>query len=239
MNAENQSATEMGDFERFLGIFTSPRETFVSIDRKPTWLMPFIIIVIVMIGLQLLSMDIGIKDRIADMQARDIPQEEVDQMTSRMTGPLKYIGLVAVPPITLLVWAILAGILLFGANTMMGGQTTFKKIFSAVAWSSLIGLVGAILKTLLTLSRGSTHGVATSLAILLPTPGLGQSKSVLYRLLERFDLFTVWTLFLWIIALAVLNRFSTKKSAILVGSLWAIYIVLSVALGGLFSGMTG
>ena len=239
MNAENQSATEMGDFERFLGIFTSPRETFVSIDRKPTWLMPFIIIVIVMIGLQLLSMDIGIKDRIADMQARDIPQEQVDQMTSRMTGPLKYIGLVAVPPITLLVWAILAGILLFGANTMMGGQTTFKKIFSAVAWSSLIGLVGAILKTLLTLSRGSTHGVATSLAILLPTPGLGQSKSVLYRLLERFDLFTVWTLFLWIIALAVLNRFSTKKSAILVGSLWAIYIVLSVALGGLFSGMTG
>ena len=121
----------------------------------------------------------------------------------------------------------------------MSGDTTFKKIFSAVAWSSLIGLVGTILKTLLILSRGSTQGVATSLAILLPTPGLGQSKSVTYRLLERFDLFTVWTLFLWIIALAVLNRFSAKKSAILIGSLWAVYIVLIVALGDLFSGMTG
>lgn len=113
----------------------------------------------------------------------------------------------------------------------MGGETSYKKVFSIVAWSSLVALLGGILKTFLILSKGTGHGVVTSLAVLLPTPPLGHKASILYRFLSKFDLFTIWTLILWIIGLAVVYRFTTKKSSTFVLSLWAIWIVLSVTLG--------
>ncbi len=238
MSAEAKASKEMGIFGRIVGIFTSPRETFESIDRSPTWLVPFLITVIIVLVLQFLVMDIGIKDRLAAMEAQDISAERFEAAKAQMEGPMKYIQFVAIPVVTLILWAILAGILLFVGNTIMGGESKFKKIFSVVAWSSLVGLLGGILKTFLILSKGTTRGVVTSLAILLPTPEPGQS-SVLHRLLSRFDLFTIWVLILWIIGLAVIYRFTTKKSATLVLSLWAIWIVISVALGGILGGMFG
>jgi hypothetical protein len=239
MNAEETSAREMGVFSRITGIFTSPRETFGSIDQKPTWLVPFLIVVIIAIVLNFLALDIGMKYQIAKMEAKEMSAEQIDNMQSRMEGPLKYVQIVAIPVVTLILWVILAGILLFCGNTIMGGESTFKKVYSIVAWSSLVTMVGAILKTFLILSKGTVHGVTISLAILLPTPELGESTPILYRLLSKFDPFTIWELILWIIGLAVVYRFTTKKSATLVLFLWAIWIVISVALGSVLGGMFG
>ena len=236
--SEVDSTKEMGVSGKVVGIFTSPRETFESIDQKPTWFIPFLIVVIISIVLQYFTMDIRMKDGIAMMEAREIPVEQIEARQSWMDGPMKYIGFAAVPVGVLIVWAIISGILLFGGNTVMGGESKFKKVFSVVAWSSLIGLVGEILKTFLILSKGTTRGVVTSLAILVPTPELGQS-SFLHRLLSQFDLFSIWGMVLWIIGLSVVYRFTMKKSATLVISLWAIWVVISVAIGGIFSGMFG
>ncbi len=235
MNGETTTGREMGVFGKIIGIFTSPRETFESIDRKPSWLVPFIINLVFVVVLQYLVMDIAIKDRVAIMRAKNVPAEQMEVMESRMQGPMKYAGMIVGPVATLIVWAILAGILLFGGNTIMGGETRYKKVFSVVAWSSLVGLVGGILKTFLILSKGTTRGVVTSLAVLLPTPPLGHKASVLYRFLSKFDLFTIWNLILWIIGLAVIYRFTTKKSSTLVLSLWAIWIVISITLGSILT----
>lgn len=238
MNAEKTSAKEMGVFSRIVGIFTSPRETFESIDQRPTWLVPFLIVVIVMIVLQFLVMDIAMKDRLADMEARDMPAEQYERASNQMES-WKYVGFAVTPVGILVVWAIIAGILLFGGNTMMGGETKFKKVFSVIAWSGLIGLVGEIIKTFLILSKGTSRGVVLSLAFVLPTPELGQSPPILYRFLSQFNLFTIWELILWIIGLAVIYHFTTKKSATLVLSLWVIWIVISVTLGSVLGGMFG
>ena len=240
MNTEGTSVKEMGPIGRIVGIFSSPRETFESIDKKPTWLVPFLVILMITIVLQLLVMDIAIKDRLAAMEVQDIPAERFEAAQSQMEGPLKYIGLIVAPIGILIVWAIIAGILLFIGNTLMGGETKFKKVFSVVAWTSLIGLVGQILGTFLVISKGTTRGVGTNLAILLlPTPELGQSSSFLYRFLSQFDIFTIWALALYIIGLAVIYRFTTKKSATLVIGVWAVYVVLAVVLGGVLSGFLG
>jgi hypothetical protein len=239
MSTEQSSGKEMGALSRIVGIFTSPRETFESIDRKPTWLVPFLIIVILMVVRQFLIMDIGIQDQLAMMEARDVPAERIEMARTQAAGPLKYLSIGFIPVVILIVWVVLAGIFLFVGNTVMGGESKFKKVFSVMAWSSLIGLVGEVLKTFLIMSKGTAQGVVTSLAILLPTPQAGQTPSVLYRLLSRFDVFTIWTMAIWIIGMAVIFRFTTKKSATLVLSLWAIYIILAVALGGLFSSFTG
>ena len=239
MTGEQTSAKEMGAMSRIVGVFTSPRETFESIDRKPTWLVPFLIIVILSMVMQFMVLDIGIKDRLAGMEAQDIPAERYEAAKAQMEGPMRFIGIAMVPIGVLVVWAIVAGIYLFAGNTIMGGESKFKKVFSIVAWSSFIGLVGGILKIFLIMSKGTTRGVDTSLSILMPLPELGQSPSYLYRFLQRFDLFTIWNLVLWVIGFAVIFRFNTKKSATLVLSVWAVYIVLVVVLGGALSSVFG
>jgi hypothetical protein len=229
----------MGAIGRIVGIFVSPKETFESIDENPTWLIPFIITLIFLVVFQMLTMEINIQDRMAIMEARDMPAEQLEAARAQVAGPMKYIGLVIAPIATLVVWAILAGILLFGGNTIMGGESKFKKMFSLVAWSSLVGIVGGILKMFLILQKGTTHGVTTSLAILVPTPAIGETGSVLYRFLAKLDLFTIWNLVLWIIGLSVIYKFETKKSATLVIAIEVIWIIIAVALGGVLGGMFG
>ncbi len=238
MNTEATSTKEIGVFGRIIGIFTSPRETFVSIDKKPTWLVPFLISILFVIIFTFIEMDIRLQDQIAGLQARGAPQEQID-MRSQGQAIGKYLGGVMMIIGTLVGWVILSAIFLFGGNTVMGGEAKFKKVFSVVAWSSLIGVLGGIIKTPIILSKGTAQGVSTSLALLLPIPEPGQSGSVLYRLLNQFDGFMIWTIVLYIFGLAVVYKFTTKKSATLVISLWIIWIIISVAVGGIFGQMAG
>jgi len=239
MNSEIQKESKMNVFEKIIGIFASPKETFTEINKKPTWLVPFIIIILVTLISQYLVMDITFQDQIEVMKARGMSQEQIGQAQERMEGPMKYIGFIAAPVGILIIWLILAGILLFTGNTIMGGKAKFKNVLAVVSWSGIIGIVQSALYTYLVISNGSRFGVTTSLAILLPAPQVGESQTLLYRILSRFDIFTIWSLILWIIGLSVVYNFSTKKSTTMVLSLWVIYIIFVVAVGSLLGGMFG
>jgi hypothetical protein len=86
MDASAGEKKEMGLFEKITGIFISPRETFEAIDRKPTWLVPFLITVVMVLGMTVLTRDIGMQDMIAKFQAREMPQEAIDKITSQSQG---------------------------------------------------------------------------------------------------------------------------------------------------------
>jgi len=239
MSSNDQEKKGMNVFDKIIGIFVSPQETFQEINKKPNWLVPFIIIVIVTLISQYLLLDITLNDQIEAMKARGMTGEQMQMAQDRMQGPMKYIGFIVAPIFILLAWLILSGILLFTGNTVMGGKAKFVNVLAVVSWSSVIGIVQAALRTYLIISKGTSFGVTTSLAILLPTPQIGESKTILYRLLSRFDIFTIWTLILWIIGLSVVYNFSTKKSATMVLTLWTIYILFVVGVGSLLGGMFG
>jgi hypothetical protein len=239
MSAPSEEKKEMGVFEKIAGIFISPRETFESLDRRPSWLVPFIIIAVMTLGMTVLTRDIGMQDMMAKFQAREMPQEQIDKIATQSQGVGKYIQMVLIPVATLAIWAIFAGILLFCGNTLLGGSAKFKKVFSMMSWSSLVGGLAILVNTAIILSKGTTQGVTTSLAVLLPVPGLSDKPSLIYRLLSKIDLFTIWSLILWTIGLSVIYKFTMKKSAGLVIALWAVWIVISIAFGSLFGPMFG
>ena len=228
---------EMGAFERIIGVFTSPKETFESIDTRPTWLLPFVIIMVITLGFMAINMDINIKDQMAALDHRDMPAEQYQRARANLEGPMRYVQFGIVPIATLIVWAILSGIFLFAGNTVMGGGGTFKRVFSVVAWSGLIGALGYIVKQVLVVFKGTNRGVTTSLAALLPAPELGGNTSVLYKLLSKFDIFTIWQLVIWIIGFAIVFSFTNKKSAAMVISLFVIWTVVSIVLGQLLGNM--
>ena len=239
MSAPSEEMKEMGVFEKIAGIFISPRETFEALDRKPTWLVPFIIIAVMTCSMTLLTRDIGMQDMMAKFQAREMPQEQIDKIAAQSEGVGKYVQLVLIPAATLAIWAIFAGILLFCGNTLLGGSAKFKKVFSMMAWSSLVGGLAIFVNTAIILSKETTQGVTTSLSVLLPVPGLSDKPSLFYRLLSKLDVFTIWSLILWTIGMSVIYKFTMKKSAGLVVALWAVWIVISIAFGSLFGPMFG
>ena len=132
MDASAEPKKEMGIFEKIVGIFVSPKETFEALDRKPSWLVPFIITAVMTLGMTILVRDIGMQDLIAKYQARDMPQEVIDRIVSQSQGVGKYIQMVLIPVATLAIWAIFAAVMLFCGNTLLGGSAKFNSGNSAV-----------------------------------------------------------------------------------------------------------
>ena len=233
MSDETTSTGEMSTMQKIIGIFTEPRITLEAIDKNPTWFLPFIIVVVVFMVFQFLTIDIQMDYRMEMMDASgDIPQEQMDMAKTQMQGPFKYIGFIAGPVVMLIMMVIIAALFYVTGNLMIGGDTSFKNIFAMVNWAGLIGILSLIIMTLLILSKGTLHGVALDLSILLDTPAIGEEKSVLYRILSKFDIFLIWQIVVYIIGMSVAYKSTVQKAAVPILSLWGIWIIISVAFGG-------
>jgi hypothetical protein len=232
---EPSSTNEMSTMQKIIGIFSAPRKTFEAIDQNPTWFLPFIIGVVFFLVFQFLTADIQTNYRLEMMEARgDIPAEAMDAARAQMQGPIKYIGFVAGPIVMLIMVVIIAALFYVAGNLMIGGDTTFKNIFAVVNWTGLIGCLSLIIMTLLVLNKGTLHGIALDLSALLDTPAIGEEKSVLYRILSKFDIFVIWQMVVYIIGMSVTYKSTVQKAAVPILSLWGIWIIISVAFGGFF-----
>jgi hypothetical protein len=234
-DVETSSASEMSAMQKIIGIFTAPRNTYEAIDKNPTWFLPYLIGIIFFLIFQYLTMDIQTAYRLEMLEARgDIPAEAMEAARAQMTGPVKYIGFIAGPIVWLIMIVVIAAIFYVAGNLMIGGDTSFKHIFAMVNWTGLIGCLSLIIMTLLILSKGTMHGVALDLSILLDTPAIGEEKSVLFRILSKFDIFVIWQIVLYIIGMSVAYKSTVKKAAVPILSLWGIWIIISVAFSGFF-----
>lgn len=238
MNEEATTSGGMSTFQKIIGIYTAPRQTFEAIDQQPTWFIPFLIGVIFFLIFQMLTIDIQMADRFTMMEAQgNLTAEQMDAARSQMSGPLKYVGLIVGPIMWLIMIVIMAGIFYLAGNLTIGGDSSFKKVFAIVAWSGLIGVISLTIMTLLILSKGTMNGVGLDLSILLDTPAIGEEKSTLYRIFSKFDVFVIWQVILWIIGLSVTYKAAVKKAAVPILSLWALWIIVSVAFGGFFESL--
>jgi hypothetical protein len=222
----------MSLINKIINIFVSPREAFEAINEKPTWFVPFIIIIVFVLFMMFMTMDVQLNDQLKVLQSRDMTEQQMEAAQSGMQGPLRYIGFVAAPIGMLIVNLIIAGLLLLASNLMISGnEVTYKKIFSLIMWSGLVGIINVLITTFLAMQKGTMVGVSMDLSILLPTVPIGESKTWLHYLLARFDLFVFWQMILWVIGLSVMYKTTIKKAMTPVLTLWIIWVVIAVGLG--------
>ncbi len=232
---ENQIALEevkLGPLARLWGLITNPSRTFTYLRDNPTWLLPFLIVAIALTIFSWhtfpLSMEEG-KRRI--LQSERIPEERKEEIIQKMEeGGGANWKMLFVPIGFLLTLAVQAGVFYFGASLLLGGEGSFRQVFSACSYANFVAIPALVIKAPLILVKKSMH-IQTSLALLLPSEA---SKSLLYRFLGHFDFFQIWIMILISMGITTVYGFNLKKSAGMVFSWWLLWIILSLVLRTLF-----
>ena len=231
---ESQVSSNMNVFQKIVGVFFEPKNTFTAIDQKPDWIAPLLVIIVLTLVFTMLTMPITLPDQMEKQRVkyeeRGMSDEQIDQAMSAGES----IGKIAAPisvvigvPIVLLFFAL---IFWFVGNVVLGGQTTYIKMFSVYIYASLIGTLGLALKSLVIMLRESAD-VHFSLALLLNPE---ESETLLFKVLNSFDLFAIWQYAVLAIGFAVIYKFTIKKAGITMAVLFLITVVITVGLSQIF-----
>jgi hypothetical protein len=218
-------------FGRLIGALVSPGKTFESIVRRPTWVVPLIVLV-------LLS---GLAAFLANQRVdpREMIQESMEQRGQQMTeeqmeqaveiaekfGAISTVaGILVLGPLLYLLLALI----FWGAFRFFGGSDfSFKHSLSTLLYSMAPWIVASLLSIPLILSKESIgfeearRGIlASNLSVLAPEG----ANSVLVSLLGSIDFFSLWTLALLIIGYRTVARVSQGTAAATVLVLWLLYV---------------
>jgi hypothetical protein len=121
-----------------------------------------------------------------------------------------------------LMLAVISGILFAIFNAALGGDASFKQVFTVAVHAGPIGLLAQLFTVPLNYMRGSMSS-ATNLGVL--TQSMVDDSSFIAKLLSMIDIFIIWQLFVLAIGLAVLYRRRTQPIAT---SLFVVYAVIAV-----------
>lgn len=240
--AEGLGQTEqlrtMSGFQRVWGTFFEPSKVFASLSQKPSWLLPVIILIVLVMVTSIVTRPLQIQEQVHRIEENErLSPEQKEQFSEivreRANQPVwKAVGYI-MPVVGVFIYVmLLTAIWYFGGNVLLGGNTTFKKVLSIFSYSTLVAIPGTIVKVPLMLAKKSVH-VQTSLAALLPS---GSDDSVLFKILAKFDIFTIWQYVLVAMGLAIIYKFTVKKSAGLVIAFFGIWIIISVGFSVLTKG---
>jgi hypothetical protein len=228
----------MGGASKILNIFFEPRKVFESLKIKPTWLVPYIIVALLGIGFFYTTYPYIMNQQAERIRDNDkIPEEQkqmiIDKMTENTHPPVWQLPIAPIG--TILVFVILAAILFFVFNVILGGDSSFRRVFSVYCYSNLIAIPSMLVKFPLIMFKKDI-GIQTSLALLLSAES---KETFLYRVLSGFDIFTLWSVILISIGLGIMYRYTTKKAFSIVFVLWVLLILITSGLSSIFGGMFG
>lgn len=226
----------MSGASKILNIFFEPKKVFESLRIKPTWLIPFIIVAIIGIGFFYSTYPYIMQQQVEKIKDNEkIPDEQKQKIIETMTGKdhPPFWQLFIAPVSTLVVLVIVAAVLFFVFNVLLGGDSTYRRVLSVYTYSSLIAIPEMIVKFPLIMVKKDV-GVQTSLALLLSA---NAKDTFLYSILSSFDIFTIWQVILISLGMGVLYKYSAKKAFTAVFILWIIWILAKSGLSSLFGGM--
>ena len=211
---------------RAIGIITSPRATYASVVAHPKW---FGMLALTAVGLGLLIggfllTKVGQEAWLDAALNSPFSGQVNDQQIQAMERMAPYVGYITIAYMLVLfpiIMAVVSGILYAIFNAAMGGNATFKQVFTVVIHTGPIGLLSQLFTVPLNYFRG-TMTSATTLSVLLP---MLPEESFLSRFLGMIDLFLVWQVIVLSIGLAVLYRRRTQPIAT---ALLVVYAIIAV-----------
>jgi hypothetical protein len=239
-------APPLSEGQRLADVFFAPSKTFTDLRRNASWWAPFLIMAIVsMLFVYVVDQKVGFR-KVAENQIKSQPKqadrmdqmpaaqrEKVMQQQVSITRIISY-GFVVV----LLLWfAIVAAVLLATIKFGTGAEVKFKALFALVIYAGLPGLLKSLLAIASILAGVSSDGftfqnpVATNPGYFLDPA----ASPVLYNLLTKLDIFSIWSMVLTAIGITCISKVKTGTAfAVVFG--WFIFLTLAgVAITAVFS----
>jgi hypothetical protein len=234
----------MGEFSRITGVFFDPKKTFEDIAKRPTWIVPLVLIMIAVLAVSVtMAQRIGWERIVrhgmeASSRAQQMTPEQREQgvaMGVKIASIMGYVGIIFVP----VIYVIMAGVLLGVASGIFSAGVRFKQVFAVVCYASLTGVIQSILTIVVICLKNpdefnSQNPLAFNPAAFMD---LGTSSKFLYSLATSLDLFYLWTILLMAVGLkaAAGKKLSFGGALFAVVLPWAVYVLGKSALAGLFS----
>jgi hypothetical protein len=241
---EAQSQPAISSIGRIIGVFFSPKATFEDIVRKPSWVLPVVLLTLFSIGVSF-----AINQRInwrefMSQQMEKSPQAanmSAEQKEQRIEGGAKFSPILTwtIGVCGPILFTLVVALAMWGAFNLLGGaNTNFGTSYAITSHAALTGLVSSLLFILVLYLKpyGTVdleNPVATNLAAVLQD----DSAKWLVALLKSFDIFTFWTLILLAIGFATTNpkKLKGSKAFTIAFSVWAVYVVCRVGSAWIFS----
>jgi hypothetical protein len=231
---QSQQSNESGPISRMIGVFFSPQKTFESIGRKPDWLIPFIVILVLALVsvyfMQPVIMSESLQKQQEKMEERGMSAEQMDVATEQAQKVMKFTVIPSAIIVTALNFVVGALIWLFVGNIILGGAAKFKQVFAVNVYRSLITTIGGLIKLPIILSK-ETLNVHFSLATFMSDE---MRDSFVYKVLAQTDIFNVWSIGVLCIGLAAIYKFKVAKVWPVVVIIYVAFYLASSAIGGLF-----
>ena len=223
-------------FSRLIGVLFSPGQTFADIARKPDWLVPAILIIVVFLVATIVTVpriDFESMMRQA-MEAQGRSGSQAEQGLRFAVAFAKGIQY-AIPFVLIGILAVAALIYWLGVR-LVGGEATYQQVFSVVLYGFTPNVIHALVKIPVVLSKHNINPREAETIVRSGPAFLTSFKDhpLLFAFLTRLDVFAIWSLILIVIGLAAASRVSKAKAAGVVIVAWSVMtlIVLGFAAMG-------
>lgn len=222
-------------FSRIVGVLFSPSQTFADIARKPDWVVPLLLLLVVSyISVFTITGKVDFNSAYREqMEAQHMPadqQERAMRFASAIGKSVMYVA-----PFLGIGGLVVAAALMFLGLRMVGGQLTFLQALSVTAYAWMPHVLAGIIGIVVGMTR-KTIGVEELQTLVHSNPAFlvhMKTNPMLFNFLSSLDLFTVWVIVLLTIGLAIAGKVSKAKSFAVVFTLWALFVLLKVGQGAL------
>lgn len=221
-------------FGRLLGALVAPSRTFESIREKPSWLVAWILLLLLSLGVGMALQERADPAEIAKLQFERMgmemtpeQQEAIERQTENQPPAMRVIGLAVATLVSAAISLILAAVFMV-VFRLSGSEIDFRPSLATTVHGMLPLGVAALLNIPLILTRSEVRAEeALAGGVLVSSPrGLAPEDSpVLTSLLGSLDFFTIWTVVLLIIGFRHVARVSTATAATVVLVLWGLLIL--------------
>jgi len=230
-----------GSLGRAIRVLFAPTRVFSELERRPQWLVPVIICVLVAILSSIILIPSVILPHQRELlEERGLTEQQMEAARPWLEGGrtmiIAVITSVVGTPIVLL---IVAGVLHLVCSLLLGGQSNFLRTFSVASFAWMVSLPESIVKVPLALASKSAE-VQTSLGLLMARD---QSAGFGYRFVQSFlshiDVFSLWKVLLLALGISVMFKFTRQKSYYVAGGVWVVFILLASVLGSIMPASMG
>jgi len=227
----------MNPFKRIANLFFSPHKLFLFIRKKPTVLLPIIIISIGAFLSQFLLIE-QTKDYQMDIMYNSYKQLGMnytpDQLET-LANVQGIVGLVTTPVAFAAAWLI-TSLVMYAIYRLVNCEKGLKKYFSMIGYISILSVVSQLINAgFIRYTGGELLSPAvTSLASMLDKETV---SPFLFSMASNIEVFNIWTYILYGIGFTYTGGVEKKKSYIMTGILFIVIMLINAGFAVLSSGL--